>query len=61
MKEIGKEFEIKNGEYGTPTDYLGAGVSKVQLSTGEMCWSMDSKKYVKAAIQVVRDLLLEDG
>ena len=61
MKEIGKEFEIKDREYGPPTSYLGAGISKVQLSTGEECWSMDSKKYVKAAIQVVRDLLAEDG
>ena len=53
MKDISKEFKIKIGEFGPPTSYLGAGVSKVQLSTGEECWSMDSKKYVKAAIQVV--------
>jgi hypothetical protein len=46
MEQIGKEFEIKNGEYGPPTSYLEASVSKVQLSTGETCWSMDSKKYV---------------
>jgi hypothetical protein len=37
MEEIGKEFEIKNGEYGPPTSYLGAGISKVQLSTGDEC------------------------
>ena len=61
MEQIGKEFEIKNKEYGPPTSYLGAGISKVQLSTGETCWSMDSKKYVKAAIQVIQDLLAEDG
>ena len=61
MKEIGKGFEIKNGEYGLPTSYLGAGVVKVQLSTGEECWSMDSKKYMKAAVQVVQDLLAEDS
>jgi hypothetical protein len=53
MKQIGSEFEIKNGEYGPPTSYLGAGVSKVQLGHGEQCWSMDSKKYVKAAVDVV--------
>ena len=61
MEQIGKEFEIKNDQFGQPTNYLGAGVSKVQLSTGEECWSMDSKSYVKAAVQVVRDLLAEDG
>ena len=62
MKQIGSEFEIKNGEYGPPTSYLGAGISKVQLGNGEECWSMDSKKYVKAAIEIVRGLVLaEDG
>ena len=61
MKQIGSEFEIKNGEYGPPTLYLGAEVSKVQLGNGEQCWSMDSKKYVKAAIDVVRGLIAEDG
>ena len=30
MKQIGSEFEIKNGEYGPPTSYLGAEVSKIQ-------------------------------
>ena len=61
MKRIGSEFEIKNGEYGPPSTYLGAGISKVQLGNGEECWSMDSKRYVKAAIKVVHGLLAEDG
>ncbi len=26
-----------------------------------MCWSMESQKYVKAAIDTIRSLLLEDG
>ena len=51
MKQIGSEFEIKNGEYGPPTSYLGAGISKVQSGNGEECWSMDSKKYVKATVE----------
>ena len=61
MKQIGSEFEIKNGKYGPPTSYLGAGISKVQLSNGEECWSLDSKKYVKAAVDIVRGLLAKDG
>ncbi len=61
MVQIGNEFEIKNGEYGPPASYLGAGVSKVQLGNGDQCWSMDSKNYVKAAVDVVRGLLAEDG
>jgi hypothetical protein len=61
MQQIGNEFEIKNGEYGPPTYYLGAGISKVQLGNGDECWTMDSKKYVKAAIEVVWGLLAKDG
>ncbi len=61
MKQIGSKFEIKNGEYGPPTSYLGAGISKVQLSNGKECLSLDSKKYVKATVDIVRGLLAEDG
>ena len=55
MKQIGNEFEIKNGEYGPPTSYLGAEVLKVQLGNAEQCWSMDSKKYVKARLMLCVD------
>jgi hypothetical protein len=61
MKQIGAEFEIKNNEYGPPTSYLGAGISKVTLNGGSECWSMDSKKYVKAALEVIQGLLAKDG
>jgi hypothetical protein len=61
MKQIGSKFEIKNGEYSPPTSYLEAGISKVQLSNGKECWSLDSKKYVKAVVDIVRGLLAEDG
>ncbi len=61
MKSIREQFEIKNGEYGPPTTYLGAGISQVQLDDGSMCWSMESQKYVKAAIDTIKALLLEDG
>jgi hypothetical protein len=61
MKQIGSEFEIKSGEYSPPTSYLRAGLSKVQLGNDKQCWSMDSKKYVKAAVDVVWGLLAEDG
>ena len=61
MKMIGTEFKIKNDKYGSPTAYLGAGISKVQLHGGEECWSMHSKKYIKAAVEVMKNLLAEDG
>lgn len=62
MKEIGKRFEIKNNDYGPPKIYLGAGISKFTIpNDGDQVWSMDSKQYVKAAVQTVKDLLAEDG
>jgi hypothetical protein len=61
MKSIREQFEIKNGEFGPPMKYLGAGISQVQLNDGNMCWSMESQKYVKAAIDTINALLLEDG
>lgn len=60
MIDIGKEFEIKNGEYGAPEFYLGAGIEKYNVD-GEEYWSMKSDKYVKNAVQTVKDLLAEDG
>ena len=61
MKDISKEFDITNGEYGPPMIYLEAGISKVHLITGKECWSVVSKKYVKTARQEVQELLSEDG
>lgn len=61
MKAIGEQFEIKNGEYGPPMTYLGAGISQVQLDDSSMCWSMESQKYVKATIDTIRALLIEDS
>ena len=61
MESIGHQFEIKNNEYGPPTTYLGAGISKVQLDNGDMCWSMESHKYVTAAVDTIKGLLLESG
>ncbi len=61
MIAIGEQFEIKNDEYGPPTTYLGAGISQVQIDDGSMCWSMESQKYVKAAVETIQELLLKDG
>ena len=62
MEAIGKRFEIKNDEYGEPDTYLGAGISKMQtVEDNRTLWTMDSRKYVQAAVQTVKDLLAEDG
>lgn len=61
MKGIGEQFEIKNGEYGPPTTYLGASISQVQLDDGSICWSVESQNYVKATINTIKALLIEEG
>ena len=62
MKDIGKRFEIKNDAYGHPEIYLGAGIAKMTtVDDNREVWTMESKKYVEAAVQTVKDLLAEDG
>jgi Reverse transcriptase (RNA-dependent DNA polymerase) len=61
MKDIGKQFTIKDGKYGPPTTYLGANIEKYQLDDGSYAWSMTSKHYVKMLIETISDLLAEDG
>ncbi len=55
MKQIGSKFKIKNGEYGPPISHLGAGISKVQLSSGEECWSLDSRNTSRPRLTLYRD------
>lgn len=61
MKSIGQKFEIKNDEYGTPTQYLGADVQKLQAEDGSIVWALSSESYIKGAIDTVQRLLAEDG
>lgn len=61
METIGKTFEIKNDEYGPPTQYLGADVELFTLDDGSKAWSLLSTSYVKNAIDTVQRLLAEDG
>ena len=61
MKQIGTSFEIKNDEYGPPTQYLGADVEQFTLRDGSKAWSLLSTSYVKNAIETVTRLLAEDG
>ena len=61
MKGIAAEFVIENNEWGPPEFYLGAGIEKVTMPGAQDMWSMKSDKYVKNAVQTVKDLLAEDG
>ena len=60
MESINERFEIKNNQFGAPTQYLGAGILKYQLGNGNEVWSMDSNQYVKEIVETVKALLDED-
>ena len=57
MKGIQCTFKLNDDKIGEPEDYLGATLEKMILSDGSQCWSMSSKKYVKAAVQNVEETL----
>ena len=54
-------YDLKEESIGPPKIYLGAQIGKTQLSNGYSAWHMAADKHVKNAIQVVQDLLNEDG
>ena len=57
MKGIQCTFKLNDDKIGEPEDYLGATLEKMILSDGSQCWSMSSKKYVKAAVQNFEETL----
>ena len=46
-EETRKYFMMKEASIGPPDIYLGGKVSKVELETGEICWSFSSSQYVQ--------------
>ena len=50
FKEDGKE----------PDRYLGANVSKIQLPSGQLAWSMSSDDYIASALQIVKKMFSDD-
>ena len=61
IEQIGQLFELKAGSIGEPHHYLGAGVGKFQLKSGEECWYSSADEYLKAALDTVKDMLERDG
>ena len=61
MMKIGEIYELKDGKYGAPESYLGAGIEKFTLLDGTEAWSMNSDKYCKAAVETVKTMLAEEG
>ena len=58
---IKKTFKLKNDKAEVPEMYLGAGITKVKTSSGQVCWSMTSDKYVASAVTNVENTLMEKG
>ena len=61
MQGIKGTFKLKDDKIEEPTDYLGAGLSKMTMDDGTDCWTMSSEKYVKAAVANVEDRLAREG
>ena len=61
MEGIQSRFKLKGDKIEEPTDYLGAGLSKMMMNDGQECWSMSSEKYVRAAVANVEEQLAKSG
>ena len=61
MEQVKERFTLKGDAYGTPTEYLGATVERMQTAHGETCWTQSSDKYVKASVEQIEKTLAEKG
>ena len=59
MKELADVYRLKDKPK-APDRYLGANFDRVQLSNGDITWSMSSRDYVTNAIKTVEDTLQAD-
>jgi hypothetical protein len=57
---LGKLYKLKPESVREPDIYLGANIEKVQLPDGQSEWAMTSRTYVKNAVKIIENLLLED-
>ena len=60
LKRIDLYFTLKPSSVGDPDIYLGAKVTKMNLSNGTWCWTLSPSKYVQEAVknceQALKDL-----
>lgn len=62
LLEIGKQYDIKEGSLAPPDMYLGAQCYQHSLGDGTTAWGMSPDKFVKNAVKIVQEMLLnEDG
>ena len=60
MDKIGQKYDLKD-TVKPPDRYLGANIMRWNLRDGREVWAMSGKDYVKNSVQVVKDMLHEDG
>ena len=60
MAELSQIYRLKD-EAEVPDRYLGANIDKVQLSNGDIAWSMSSHDYVNNSIKTLEELLSNEG
>ena len=60
LKRIDSYFTLKSSSVDDPDIYLGAKVTKMNLSNGTWCWTLSPSKYVQEAVknceQALKDL-----
>jgi hypothetical protein len=61
FKQIASQFTIKDDRWGPPTQFLGSEVEEFIFEDGGRAWSTTCHKYVKNAVDTVKQLLREDG
>ncbi len=61
IKRLQAVYDLKDESIGPPKLCLGTQIGRTQLGNGTMAWHMAADKYVKNAIDVVQNLLDEDG
>ena len=61
MKQIKAKFTLKDDKIEEPTNYLGAGLSKMDNEEGDECWAMSSEAYCTATVANVEDVLQQKG
>ena len=61
MDRLGKSYTLKEGSVKEPDAYLGADISKMVMSNGDVAWALSSDTYVKRAVEDVERYLDERG
>ena len=57
LTELENYFAMKKGSIGDPDIYLGAKLRAMELNNGVKAWSMSPAKYVKEAVENVKEYL----